>query len=231
METDNIEAPSSAQKPGAGVALNPDDQDAGVELRIAMSVREGWRARVDAVIMPLEVLRRQLQDFGSGDSDTLKELVDKLQESVRCRLGEHADDTLTPEFVLESCTEVATIVANGIPNDVAATRDLDGLQRSIREATAGFVHVAREELFDERLLDVGRPTKDRAKVDSKRKREIRSALQRAQSWRVARGGRRRTAVKFAKAEIRQLINRLRQIAGDVETVLIAHAVMAVRHTD
>lgn len=238
---DNKDAPSGAQIPNAGVALDPENEDAGVELRLALSVREAWRARVDAVIDPLEDLRRrQLQDFGADHSGTLEELVDKLRESVRRRLREHADDTLTAEFVRESYTEVATIVANDLPNDVAAIRDVDELQRDIRGATAKFVQIAHGRIIDERLLTIPRSRSREAKEDneleSKRRRRVGLLLREGPRKRYgvtqpARKADRDAAVKFAKSEIRQLINRLHQIAGDVETALVVHVVLAIRPTD
>ena len=235
---DNKDAPSGAQIPNAGVALDPENEDAGVELRLALSVREAWRARVDAAIDPLENLRRQLQDFGADDSDTLEELVDKLRESVRRRLREHADDALTAEFVRESYTEVATIVANGLPNDVAAIRDVDELQRDIRGATAKFVQIAHGRIVDERLLTIPRSLEsDEAKGGDKRRRRVGVLLKKGPRKdyigrpRPARKADRNAAVKFAKSEIRQLINRLHQIAGDVETALVVHVVLAIRPTD
>ena len=237
---DNKDAPSGAQIPNAGVALDPENEDAGVELRLAMSVREAWRARVDAAIDPLEDLRRQLQTSVADDSGTLEELVDKLRESVRRRLREHADATLTAEFVRESYTEVATIVANGLPNDVAAIRDVDELQRNIRGATAKFVQIAHGRIVDERLLTIPRSKSKEAKGDnereSKRRRRVGLLLREGPRERFgrplpARKADRNAAVKFAKSEIRQLINRLHQIAGDVETALVTHVVLAVRPTD
>lgn len=239
---DNKDAPSGAQIPNAGVALDPENEDAGVELRLALSVREAWRAHVDAVIDPLEDLRRQLQDFGADHSGTLEELVDKLRESVRRRLREHADDTLTAEFVRESYTEVATIVANDLPNDVAAIRDVDELQRDIRAATAKFVQIAHGRIVDERLLTIPRSLRSKEakrgnELESKRRRRV-GLLLRKGTKEERRWGRlpttkadRDAAVKFAKSEIRQLINRLHQIAGDVETALVAHVVLAIRPTD
>lgn len=238
---DNKDAPSGAQIPNAGVALDPENEDAGVELRLALSVREAWRARVDAVIDPLEDLRRrQLQDFGADHSGTLEDLVDKLRESARRRLREHADDTLTAEFVRESYTEVATIVANDLPNDVAAIRDVDELQRDIRGATAKFVQIAHGRIIDERLLTIPRSRSREAKEDnereSKRRRRV-GLLLRDESRKFygvslpARKADRDAAVKFAKSEIRRLINRLHQIAGDVETALVVHVVLAIRPTD
>lgn len=244
---DNKDAPSGAQMSNAGVTLDPENEDAGVELRLALSVREAWRARVDAAIDPLEDLRRQLQgrqlqDFGADHSDTLEELVDKLRESVRRRLREHADDTLTAEFVRESYTEVATIVANGLPNDVAAIRDVDELQRDIRGATAEFVQVAHARIVDERLLTIPRSLKSKEakggnELESKRRRRVGLLLRKgprenAFGLPLPPGkADRDAAVKFAKSEVRQLINRLHQIAGDVETALVVHVVLAIRPTD
>ena len=235
---DNKDAPSGAQIPNAGVALDPENEDAGVELRLALSVREAWRAHVDAVIDPLEDLRRrQLQDFGADHSGTLEELVDKLRESVRRRLREHADDTLTAEFVRESYTEVATIVANDLPNDVAAIRDVDELQRDIRGATAKFVQIAHGSIVDERLLTIPRSLESKEAKGDKRRRRVGLLLKKGPRKyytgrpRPPRKADRNAAVKFAKSEIRQLINRLHQIAGDVETALVAHVVLAIRPTD
>ena len=112
--------------------------------RLALSIQDAWTSCVKAQIDPLAEMQSQISAT-SFDKDTLfDDLVANLREFFKDRIAPLQDEMFSHDFVQQSHTQIVTIIANSLPNNVAANYDLDVLRRSLREIAGDFADRARE---------------------------------------------------------------------------------------
>lgn len=110
--------------------------------RLVLSIQDAWASCVKKAVEPLVEKRGQI-GATSFDKDTLFDtLMANLCEIFRAEIGDLADEMFSHDFV-QAHTEIATIVANALPNDVAANYDLDALRHTLRETVDDFANQAR----------------------------------------------------------------------------------------
>lgn len=105
--------------------------------RLALSIQNAWVSCFKAAV---------------------KRLVD-ARSDVGVEALELAEEVFGRNFVQQSCTEIADIVANALPNDIATNYDFDMLQRSLRQILGNFANGA------------GGVVKERSKKRGKKKKE------------------------------------------------------------
>lgn len=110
-----------------------------LELEIAMLVRDAWRCRVALATKPLCGLAHRLPKI--ADEEELRAFL----HGLRIRLSTHADEVLAQDFVRESSTNIAAVVANALSNEEASNCDLESLQQHLRDAVDGFTSNVRRE--------------------------------------------------------------------------------------
>lgn len=188
-----------------------------LELDIAMLVRDAWRCRVAVAIKPLCGLAHRLPKI--ADEEELRVFL----HGLRIRLSTHADEMLAQEFVRESSTNVATVVANALSNEEAANCDLEGLQRRLRDAVDGFTSNVRREF-------ARRQTGRRISIASWRSFSRRQdPFNLSLYFRESRFGRREreSARKFVDSQAERLVRIVRQHAENTGITMIVHTTLTL----
>ena len=109
---------------------------------LALSIKDAWASCVKTAVEPLVEKQGQI-GATSFDKDTLFDvLIGHLSEFFKGEIADLADEMFSHDFV-QAHTEIATIVANALPNDVAANYDLDALRHSLRETVDDFANRAK----------------------------------------------------------------------------------------
>jgi len=207
-------------RPHAGI------DDLGTTL--AVSIGDAWRCRIDATTEPFAKLQREigtkyLQVQGAG----VRKLVANLQEFLRGRTSELADELFSGDFVRQSYAEIGTIVANHLPNHVAETYDFDTLRRLLREPMDEFATAARS--------DVAKAGKNFRKLSDDLLRNRRKGILTAMGMAMgmdpsATSKDKREAVEFARKRIERSADQIRQRA-EVTGRALAEAALAVLQTE
>ena len=105
--------------------------------RLALSIQDAWASCFKAAV---------------------KRLVD-TRSKVAAEALELAEGVFGPNFVKQSCTEIADVVANALPNDIATTYDFYMLQRSLRQ------------ILDDFANEAGRIVKERSKKRGRKRKK------------------------------------------------------------
>ena len=76
--------------------------------------------------------------------DKLQEAVENLAQNLEFRLGETAGDLFSNNFIGSATKRVNSIVADGIPNDVASGVNIRSIRSTLRRTIKLICHAARE---------------------------------------------------------------------------------------
>lgn len=138
-------------------------------------------------------------------------------------MSTHADEVLTQNFIRESSTNIATVIANALSNEEASNCDLERLQRRLRDAVDGFASNVRREFSR-------RQTGKRISIASWRAFSRRQdPLNLSLYFGESRFGRREreSALEFVDSQAERLVRVVRQHAGDAGITMIVHTTLAL----
>lgn len=218
---------------------------------LALSIKDAWASCVKAAVEPLVEKQGQI-GATSFDKDTLFDvLIGNLSEFFKGEIADLADEMFSHDF-LQAHTEIATIVANALPNDVASNYDLDALRHSLRETVDDFANRAKrlprweakgfnkamasfkghlQERREERTrkISIAQHMNQLFGVESKRpakksKKELREQETLFNVFSTKKD--KKKTVQFARDQVGLLIDDLRSLAKDTEGKLVEAALAA-----
>ena len=195
---------------------------------LAVSIGDAWRYRIDATTEPLSKLQREIgTKYLRVQEPQVRELVANLQEFLRGRTSELADELFSGDFVRQSYAEIGAIVANHLPNDVAETYDFDTLRRLLREPMDDFATAARS--------DVAKAGRNFRKLSDDLLRNRRKGILTAMGVAMgmdpsATSKDKRGAVEFAQRRIELSADQIRQRA-EVTAHALVEAALALLQTE
>ena len=177
--------------------------------RLALSIQDVWTSCVKAQVDPLTEMQDRIGATSFDKDTSFDDLIANLREFFKDCIATAQDETFSHDFVQQSHTQIVTIVANFLPNDVAANYDLDVLRRSLREVVGDFANRARNcrhwehRAFTKQVASLKEDLPKRYVyiVHSKKKHK-------------------RKAVQFARDQVGLLIDDIRELAKDTESKLV-----------
>ena len=169
--------------------------------RLALSIQDEWTSCVKAQVNPLIEIRDRIGATPFDEDTLFDDLMANLSEFFKDRVVTLQDEMFSHDFVQQSHTQTVTIVANAIPNDVAANYDFDVLQHSLREIVGNFASRARK------------LPRWEAKVFKKRLQKSESKKQGLLGmWNVDHSEENRKVVQSARDQVGLLIDDIRELA-------------------
>lgn len=185
--------------------------------RLALSIQDAWRSRIEAAIEPLIEMPVKIGAISFDKHTSLYMLATKLSEFFKDHIENIVDNIFSTTFVQQSYTEIVVTVANGLSNDVAAVYEFDALRRFLREIVKDFASGAKRlpkwkaEDFAEQLAVFLKKT-DSGEINRYYPNYLPSLrMKRRDVW---------AARQFAKDHVYLLINDLRNLANDTESKLV-----------
>ena len=113
--------------------------------RLAVSAQDAWGCHVAAPIRDYLVeVQREIRPRSFDESFSFDVLKSNLCDLFKDRIAGHADEMFSHDFVQQSGTEIVTMVANALPNNIAANYDFEALRRSLLEIVGDFANHAKE---------------------------------------------------------------------------------------
>ena len=197
--------------------------------RLALAVQDAWRAASTIPIRHhLVEVQSEMGSVSLSENISLDVLISNLCEFFEDRIAGRADEVFSHDFVEQSHTEIATVVANTLPNNIAANYDLEMLRRSLREVVGDFASRAMD-------LPRWKAKRFRKRLHKKRtKIEARSGVSRvmrgASFWKDLESlmltdmwltkGDKKKVVQFARNQVDLLIGDLQNLAKGAEGKLV-----------
>lgn len=109
---------------------------------LALSIQDAWMSRVKTAVGPLADVQCQIGT--TIDKETsFDALITNLCEFFKTNIADLADEMLSHDLSSTMPSEITTIVANSLPNDVAAHYDFEALRHSLRGIVGDFADQAR----------------------------------------------------------------------------------------
>ena len=187
--------------------------------RLALSMQDVWTSCVKAQVDPLIEMQDRIGATSFDKDTSFDDLIANLREFFKDCIATAQDETFSHDFVQQSHTQIVTIVANFLPNDVAANYNLDVLRRSLREVVGDFANRARKlPAWEHRAF-----TKQVASLKETFPKSMFTniaALAGAAGWQSTRKKHKRKAVQFARNQVGLLIDDIRELAKDTECKLV-----------
>ena len=190
---------------------------------LALSIQDAWMSRVKTAVGPLADVQSQIGT--TIDKETsFDALITNLCEFFKTNIADLADEMFSHDLSSTMPSEITTIVANSLPNDVAAHYDFDALRHSLRGIVSDFEDQARalprwktDGFAKQAEPFIGDLEKGRRK---KRKKEIWPAAALAIGLVRATKGDNRKTVEFARGQVGSLIDDLGNLAKATEGKLV-----------
>lgn len=180
--------------------------------RLALSIQDAWTSCVKAQVNPLIEIQDRIGATPFDEDTLFDDLMVNLSEFFKDRVVTLQDEMFSHDFVQQSHTQTVTIVANAIPNDVAANCDFDVLQHSLRKIVGNFASRARK------------LPRWEAKVFKKGLQKSKSKKQGLLGmWNVDHSEENRKVVQSARDQVGLLIDDIRELAKATEDQLVEAA--------
>lgn len=178
--------------------------------RLALSIQDVWTSCVKAQVDPLIEMQDRIGATSFDKNTSFDDLIANLREFFKDCIATAQDETFSHDFVQQSHTQIVTIVANFLPNDVAANYDLDVLRRSLREVVGDFANRARK-----------LPTWEH-RAFTKQVASLKEDLPKSMFTNIVHSKKKhkRKAVQFARDQVGLLIDDIRELAKDTESKLV-----------
>ena len=199
---------------------------------LALSIQDAWMSRVKTAVGPLADVQSQIGT--SIDKETsFDALITNLCEFFKTSIADLADEMFSHDLSSTMPSEITTIVANSLPNDVAAHYDFDALRHSLRRIVSDFADQAKalprwktDGFAKQAASFVGDLRKGR---EQKRKKKMGSWASISMVGLQATKGDNRRAVQFARDQVSSLIDDLGNLAGATKGKLV-EAVLSPQQT-
>ena len=190
---------------------------------LALSIQDAWMSRVKTAVGPLADVQSQIGT--TIDKETsFDAFITNLCEFFKTNIGDLADEMFSHDLSLTMPSEITTIVANFLPNDVAANYDFDALRHSLRGIVGDFADQARvlpRWKIDDFAKQAGSFIGDLQKGRRKKEKEkmVFVAARALTRVRATKGDNRKT-VEFARGQVGSLIDDLGNLAKATEGKLV-----------
>ena len=188
--------------------------------RLALSIKDVWTSCVKAQVDPLTEMQDRIGATSFDNDTSFDDLIANLREFFKDCIATAQDETFSHDFVQQSHTQIVTIVANFLPNDVAANYDLDVLRRSLREVVGDFANRARKlPTWEHRAF-----TKQVASLKEElgvRRHDV-GLVPKSMFTNIvlSKKKHKRKAVQFARDQVGLLIDNIQELAKDTESKLV-----------
>ena len=195
---------------------------------LALSIQDAWTSRVRTAMGPLADVQGQIGTTIDNET-SFDALITSLCKFFKTNIADLADEMFSHDLSSTMPSEITTIVANSLPNDVAAHYDFDALRHSLRGIVSDFEDQARalprwktDGFAKQAASFVGDLQKGR---ERKRKKKIIWGMVSVQATKADN----RRTVQFARDQVSSLIDDLGDLAEATKGKLV-QAVLSPQQT-